>query len=594
MLTLDKAVRHYPTDLIIALDRAREFLPALPRSIELSEALDRLFGGLSQYPWQFNIDGNDVFLWNPLGTVTLDDHKPESTLRGLIMAWATGNDVRIRTRRPAYWNGLLARLRSSGVPLPGCRVSTIDDSSEHGPVLTVPSAEDGGLPADCDSDWARGLMTRTRLRGTTLAAARAEDDEINGRARLDAKLRYLAHRAKDVPYYRELAAAGGLDDLAKLPILDKAALEANSLPSSRAMCSSVPPSGEVLRSGASSGNPRYIVYSRTDWMNMVREAIPMLYSMGLSSGDRLINTLYGGGLYGGMLTTASELSRMPIECYTTGQFITVDDLLMLCDRFAANSILGMPALILPLLRDAKAKRPGLILEKVIYGGTPMAESDKDWLRRNLGTRVISSVLAANDGAQLGYQCGSMSGTLHHLCEDYNLIEAVDEAGRPVPEGEAGDLLITSLQKFEGPLIRYKIGDHGRVFRLDCACGVSGPVLDYRGRSDGLIRVKGLTLLYGEVFEALARFEVSQLQIEVATRDNKETVTVRTESALSLDSAAVRAYLAEKFEALGDATEYDAALDVFEFSVECHAEGRLGRNPVSGKIKPIIDARLGAL
>jgi phenylacetate-CoA ligase len=161
----------------------------------------------------------------------------------------------------------------------------------------------------------------------------------------------------------------------------------------------------------------------------------------------------------------------------------------------------------------------------------------------------------------------------------------------VPEGEPGELLVTSMQKFEGPLIRYRIGDLGRILPHECGCGVSGRVLEYLGRSDGQIKVKGRTVLYGEIMAELARFRVSQLQVEIDSQGGRESVTVRTESPERLDPDTVRDHLKSCFEVLSDYHSFDESLDVFEFAVECRAEGELPRNAVSGKIKTVIDLRL---
>jgi len=641
-------MRYYPTDLLLAVERVEQELSTKPGSpvarlldtaglsglaglfdsAELTEGLDELFGGLSQYPWQPLIDSNDVYRFSPIGTVVLDDRDASNTLRGLLLGWATGNEIVIRTHRQPFWRDLMDLLRQRGFPLP---VGRTVDEREHvfdghlvdvPDLVTVPPKQEPGraddaphadsanvmrirmdpeligsdhgagvvLALDCRAAWVHQLFRRDYLMGTRLSAARSRDaDEETGR--LDAKLRYLVQRARRTPYYRNLPPVHGVGDLTRLPIMDKADLEAYSLPSSRDLCSDALPTGEVLRSGGSSGDPRYVVYSRTDWHNMVREAIPIFYGLGLRKGDRLINTLFGGKMYGGMTTTVSELSRMPLECYTTGQLASVDDLLMLSASFRANAILAQPAMLLPLLRDAKARRLDLRIEKVIYGGTPMAESDKTWLREQLGTQVISSILAANDGAQLGYQCGELGGMLHHVCEDYNLIEVVDQDGNPVPEGEHGDLLITSMQKFEGPLIRYRIGDCGRIFQHDCACGVSGKILEYTGRSDGQIEIISRRVLHSDVLAALEVFGVSQLQIEIISRDGKEIMIVRTESPGVLDSQEVRDYLVEKLPVLGELHDFDVDLDLFELVVECVLEGQLTRNAVSGKIKTVIDQRL---
>ncbi len=406
-----------------------------------------------------------------------------------------------------------------------------------------------------------------------------------------ARLRFLTARARRHPYYADLPEAADVRGLAALPVLEKADLEAHSPPAGRGLRSGGPATGEVLRSGATSGDPRYIVYSRADWDNMVREAIPVLYGMGLEPGDRVINTLFGGGMCGGLTTTFSELARMPVEAYSTGQFATVDDVLMLTGRFGANVVLGMPALILPLLRDAKQRCPELRVEKVLYGGTPMTRTDRDWLRTALGARVVSSVLAANDGAQLGYQCASLDGTLHHLNDDYTLLEVVDEYGIPAA----------------GRRRRRGAGDHAAEVR-----GAAGALPDRRHGADlpPCLPVRGVGPGAG-VPGPLRRADPLQGRDGAVRRrpgraggpaglpapdrgvqrGGKEILVVRTESPVPPDAAEVRELLVAEFPVLGALQDFDAALDLYELRVECHPEGRLSRNAVSGKVKTVVDRRL---
>jgi phenylacetate-coenzyme A ligase PaaK-like adenylate-forming protein len=658
-------VNYYPTDVLLAVENAERQLRTGPTSElaglleaaelgslagllhtdELTEGLDELLCGTQQFPWQPRIDSDDVYELAPVGTIVLDDHRPGNTLRGLLLGWATGNAVTVRTaHRACFWAALTDLLRRPDRPLPGIRIVDADRTVpgvrvDVPDLLPVPSGGDA-LPAalsdpalyasghnggrnedaavmevsfdvrrphaagqftgtvlrlDCRAAWAQKLLRRTCRVGTSLSAARAGRDGLSD-GRLDAKVRYLLGRARRTPYYRDLVGlpeAQGLSDLARLPILEKEALTAHSLPRSRDLSSGGVPSGEVLRSGATTGAHRYIVYSRADWNNMVREAVPLFYAMGLERGDRLINALFGGGLYGGLTTTLTEFTRMPIECYTTAQDITVDTLLLLVRDFGANALIGVPTLILPLLREAKQLEPDLRLEKILYLGTAMSESDKAWLREHLGTCIVASVLAVNDGAQLGYQCSELSGALHHINDDFNYLEVVDDAGEPVPDGQAGQLIVTSLQKFESPLIRYRVGDRGRVFTYDCACGVTGRVLEYHGRADGLIRVKGEPLLYDEIRAELDAFGISELQAQIDSRSGKETLILRTESSHDLAPDALRRHLSERFKVLSDLHIFDDGLDVFDFHVECHPLGTLDRNPVSGKIRPVIDRRLAA-
>jgi len=181
---------------------------------------------------------------------------------------------------------------------------------------------------------------------------------------------------------------------------------------------------------------------------------------------------------------------MPVECYTTGQLVGVDDppACSPADGFAANARPG-PArpCSFPLLREGQGGgRPGLRVEKVFYGpGTPMAEvGTSAWLREH--TRYPTPAFVSkrplarpNDGAQLGYQCTEMARlAAPSLARITNLIEGPvgDDGHARIRTASPATLLVTCMQKFEGPadpLIPHR-GTTGRVFTYDCPCGLSGP------------------------------------------------------------------------------------------------------------------------
>ncbi|MFD4785331.1 phenylacetate--CoA ligase family protein [Rhodococcus qingshengii] len=642
---------HYPTDALIALrrlDRAlrnenselsrlfadEDLLPlrGLFRAENLDQALDGFFGGTSQYPYSPSFDRNDTIEWTPVGRLYLSDLSAFDTFRGLLVGLTTENAITVGTQRIKFWSTIARHLREAAAFVTDISVRFDDGPAEGETPFSVPpicletsdgffiaqkhwndapfasplprppvgavvlaSQEDSSailrrcVADDVTRSWATTLVHQKLHLWVSLAQLRSRD--ASDHDRLSAQLRYLLDTAADTAFYAMLPQVHSIDELATLPILTKADLDAHAPPTSTAMTRTVRADGEVLRSGGTTGAPRYIVYSRQDWSNMVREAIPLYYALGLAPGDRIVNTLVGGSLYGGLTTSHSELSRMPVECYTTGHTVTAAELVSLRDSFGLDAIIGLPSLLLPLLRDAHRIDPSFTMATVIYGGSPMSESDKRWLRRALDTRSIASVLAANDGAQLGYQCSAMHSNSHHLCDEYNYLEVVDEHGHPLPDGTSGDLLVTNLQKFQGPLIRYAIGDRGSIERTTCPCGVSGRVLNYEGRADGSIKVKARTVLYSDIVSALARFGVSQVQVEISSENRSEVVTVRTESADTVDAAEIRQHLVSAFEALADTHSFADHLEVLSVVVECLPDGGLPRNSTSGKIRQVIDARL---
>ncbi|MFP3449138.1 hypothetical protein, partial [Pseudomonas sp. SIMBA_067] len=87
-----------------------------------------------------------------------------------------------------------------------------------------------------------------------------------------------------------------------------------------------------------------------------------------------------------------------------------------------------------LLSQAKQIDPQFHIEKVIYGGALWPEHRKKWLIETLGIKTFHSILAANDGAQIGYQSPPLQGVEHYLVDDYNYVEIVDDLGNPVADG----------------------------------------------------------------------------------------------------------------------------------------------------------------
>lgn len=572
-----------PLDVVTALshvltvaDRPLDALGAPPGTADAFLAgLDELTGSALQFPLRPRESSTETVVALPTGRVALSGGRP-AVVQALFTAWFLGNDVTIVDPAENAWQPLARALAGSGLPLPPLRVSGTADGATLVEVGERPVAW-----ADlAHTGWASALF-RTQVLPGGVSLHRAGPSE----RRLRARWRLLLDRARQDPGLSPAPPAVFDGDPAVLEPQTKQHLEAYSGPH--------PADGQVLRSGASTGAPRFITYTGGDWRRMVAEAIPVLYAAGLEPGDRVVNTLFGGSLYGGLTTSLCELSRMGVLNFTTAQHATPESLAALATRFGINAIVGQPALLLPLLRDTHRMDPSFRLDKVVFGGTALAEHDRRWLEDTLGTRLISSILAANDGAQIAYQCPHQRGRTHHLVDDYNYVEVVRPDGTAAEPGEAGEILLTTLQKLQTPLIRYRIGDLGSLGHTDCPCGISGRTLDYLGRADGLVKVKARTVAHSEILTELRGFEVSQLQVVIDTADGTETVTVLAETDQDSDPEMVRAQLAQRFEALSDRHSFGDGRDVFRFRVRLLPPGAIARDPVSGKVRPVVDHRIAA-
>lgn len=595
-------LRGEPADVLCAVLRVEEQPPAAWRALgitatdvsEFLDALDELVGSGAQYPLAARLDLPETIRYTPVGRVLVRGTDPNTTYRAVLLAWFLGNGVIVEPppAELADWAGVAAALGDTGLALPELRIRRPGEVLDREPDLVVDLAGEPRLLRWRDvtmAGWSQHLIRRQALPGV-VAGHRPISGGDRLPPRIRAGIRLLVELARREPFHRDRLPDGHDGTLERLPVQSKEDLLAAS--------SSAEPAGgrrdadgQILRSGATTGAPRYISYSRRDWANMVGEAVPMLYAAGLEPGDRVMNTLFGGSLYGGLTTSVCELSRMSVQNFTTGQHVTPAELAGLARRFGINVIIGQPALILPLLRDAYRLDDSLRMPTVIYGGTALAEHDRQWLRTQLGTRRISSILAANDGAQIGYQCDHLHGRVHHLVDDFNYVEVVRADGSPAAEGEPGELLLTTLQKLHDPLIRYRIGDMGALSWSSCACGVTGRTLDYLGRADGIIKVKARTVTYAEVLAALEPFGVSQLQAVIDTVEGTEVVRLEIETAESVSAEVLRQQVADSFEALSDRHAFGGDRDVFRLEVAVHRPGELPREPVSGKVRQVVDRRL---
>ncbi|MDD5628868.1 MAG: acyl-CoA reductase, partial [Elusimicrobia bacterium] len=280
------------------------------------------------------------------------------------------------------------------------------------------------------------------------------------RALIDSRLRRLIDAARRSRFYgRRLKGVrlSTVADLVRVPELTRAEMEANMPPQGEGLATGPWTGGYVSRSGGSTGAPKFSVYDRHDWDAMIASGAEVFRSLGLKPSDRLGNFMLAGDLYGSFVSLDHVNHRLGLTSFGFGGNSTPETFVEVWRKFHINAVEGIPPSLLPFLRKAKALERRLTLETVMYGGSPLSAADYDWLKSSLKVSRIASVIGANDGGQLGYQCERMSGALHHAVDEFNWIEVVDDAGRPVRDGEPGRILITSLLKFAYPLIRYAIG-----------------------------------------------------------------------------------------------------------------------------------------
>jgi phenylacetate-CoA ligase len=143
------------------------------------------------------------------------------------------------------------------------------------------------------------------------------------------------------------------------------------------------------------------------------------------------------------------------------------------------------------------------------------------------------------GPGVGFECPEQNGL--HFWEDYYIVEIVDpETLEPVPDGEIGELVLTTLCREAMPLLRYRTRDLTRVLGRSCPCGRNHVRLDrMRGRSDDMMVLRGVNIFPIQIEKILMQFPQlgNNYLITLTTDENNDNMTVEVELAEGTDDYA---------------------------------------------------------
>ncbi|MDS4021061.1 MAG: phenylacetate--CoA ligase [Candidatus Competibacter sp.] len=296
------------------------------------------------------------------------------------------------------------------------------------------------------------------------------------------------------------------------------------------------PTDQVVRIHASSGTtgkPTVVGYTRRDIRTWARVMARSLAAAGMRPGDRLHNA-YGYGLFTGGLGLhygAEELGVMvtPISGGQTQRQI------MLIRDFEPTGLSCTPSYALNLAETAEDMNVDLRklpLKVGIFGAEPWTEEMRYELESRLGIDAIDIYgLSEVIGPGVGIECIEAKNGLH-IFEDHFLVEAVDvNTGQPIPYGEPGEIVITSLTKEAFPVIRYRTRDVSTLDPAPCRCGRTHVRMKrVTGRTDDMLIIRGVNVFPSQVEAILMQTETLSpfYQLEVFREGNLDTLVVNVE------------------------------------------------------------------
>jgi phenylacetate-CoA ligase len=264
------------------------------------------------------------------------------------------------------------------------------------------------------------------------------------------------------------------------------------------------PREQVMRLHASSGTtgkPTVVGYTAHDiglWRDLMARC---LACAGAQPGDVLHNA-YGYGLFTGGLGFHDGAERLGCTVVPVSGGMTERQVTLLRD-FGAHVLCATPSYALAIAEVAEAM--GVDVRKLplrigIFGAEPWSEAMRRDLDGRLGITAVDCYgLSEIIGPGVASECSVARAGLHGW-EDHFLFEVIDpETLEPVPAGEPGELVITTLTKEALPMIRYRTRDITRLNDVPCACGRSHlRIMRVTGRDDDMMIIRGVNVFPSQV------------------------------------------------------------------------------------------------
>ncbi|WP_165042998.1 phenylacetate--CoA ligase family protein [Adlercreutzia sp. ZJ138] len=300
------------------------------------------------------------------------------------------------------------------------------------------------------------------------------------------------------------------------------------------------PDEDVVRihsSSGTTGTPVIIPYTQKDVDDWAIQFARCYEMAGITNRDR-IQITPGYGLWTAGIGFQLGAERLGAMAIPMGPGNTEKQLKMMQDL--GSTVIGATssyALLLAEEIQARGLRDKLKLRKGVIGSERWGEKMRSRIQNELGIQIYDIYgLTEIYGPGIGISCDEHAGM--HIWSDYVYIEVVDPVtGAPLPDGEEGELVLTTLQKEGAPLIRYRTHDLTRIIPGDCACGSKHPrIATLTGRTDDMFKVKGCNMFPAQVEEVIqvTNGASSEYQVMIENISGKDVLTVLFETPLEGD------------------------------------------------------------
>jgi len=398
-----------------------------------------------------------------------------------------------------------------------------------------------------------------------------------------------------VPFYRKKFDAlgispeeiGSLADLSRLPFTTKEDVRGNYPYGLFAV-----PLREVVRIHASSGTTEtssVVGYTRND-ITMWSKLVARILVAGGVTKDDVVQVSFRYGLFTGGFGLHYGAERLGASVIPASSGNTARQIQIMKD-FKTTALVSTPSyamLVADTIREMGISVSSLSLKYGLFGGEPWSEKMRREIQDALGIVATDNYgLSEVMGPGVSGECLERNGL--HINEDHFLVEVIDpKTLQPVPPGQTGELVITTLTKEAFPMVRYRTRDLTSLQAGDCPCGRTGRRMSrLAGRTDEMLIIRGTKVSPTKIESLLFEIEGNEpdYRIVIDRKGAMDEVTVLVESPGEASFGEERRHVGATVETIRKRLTHELGVTVDVKLVE-----RKALEPVDGKMKRVIDNR----
>jgi phenylacetate-CoA ligase len=325
--------------------------------------------------------------------------------------------------------------------------------------------------------------------------------------------RQLAYLLEHSPFYRDKLglssadAAGGLGDIAQLPLTEKQELRTSTTsenPIGAHLCATPDQVVRIYSTSGTTGVPSYIPLTAGDLANWVTGSARSYAASGVHAGQRIVSTYNAGPFVAGAALAAFDrigLTHIPVG---TGN---AERLLRAVELLRPEAVAVTPSYAAYLAEQADLRDSSV--RHVLVAGEPGGGEPafRAMLEERWGARVTEAMGIGDIGVSLWGECEEQDG-MHLGARGFvhaELIDPASGAAIEIEDGATGELVLTHLQHQAAPLLRFRTRDHVVAKTSPCRCGRTGPRVRCIGRTDDMLIVRGVNVFPSAIREVVGAF-----------------------------------------------------------------------------------------